>query len=294
MKIAIFGNAMKRVTLDELSHLLEFMALREVDVYLSQELRQEMNLRDYPPFPAEDEAWQAFTDEGNMIDFALSIGGDGTFLTTASIIGSKNIPIVGINCGHLGFLAEVQTQQVDRIMDQLIQGRYTIEQRSVLAVEGEGGHLSSPFALNEVAVMKSGLSSMIEIDAYVNGELLHTYEADGLVISTPTGSTAYNLSIGGPLMVPQARGIILSPIATHSLNVRPLVIPDEWQIDLRVKSRTGSYLISVDGRSQVMPEEITLHIERANYTIKLVQIGENSFIHSLKDKLSWGQGGKLS
>lgn len=289
MKIAIFGNAMKRVTIDELSHLLEFMALREVEVYLSQELRQEMNLRDYPPFPAEDEAWQTFTDEGHMIDFALSIGGDGTFLTTASIIGNKNIPILGINCGHLGFLAEVQTQQVDVIMDQLIQGRYTIEQRSLLEVEGKGGHISCPFALNEVAVMKSGLSSMLEIEASVNGEHLHTYEADGLVISTPTGSTAYNLSVGGPLMEPHVKAIILSPIATHRLSVRPLVIPDDWTIDLKVRSRNGNYLISVDGRSQSLLNEVALRIQKAPYTTKVVQLEEHSFIQALKDKLQWGK-----
>ncbi len=289
MKIAIFGNAMKRITLDEVSHLLEFTALREVEVYLSQELRQEMNLREYPPFPAEEDAWRAFTDEGHMIDFALSIGGDGTFLTTASIIGNKNIPIVGVNCGHLGFLAEVQTQQVDTIMDQLIRGRYTIEQRSLLYVEGEGGHLSSPYALNEIAVMKSGLSSMIEIDVTVNGEHLHTYEADGLVISTPTGSTAYNLSVGGPLMEPHVKAIILSPIATHRLSVRPLVIPDEWKIGLKVRSRNGNYLISVDGRSQSLLNEVPLYIQKAPYTTKVVQLEEHSFIQALKDKLQWGK-----
>lgn len=289
MKIAIFGNAMKRVTIGEVAHLLEFLALREVEVYLSQELRQELNLRDYPPFPVEDEAWEAFKAEGNMIDFALSIGGDGTFLTTASIIGNKNIPIVGINCGHLGFLAEVQTDQVDVIMDQLIQGRYTIEQRSLLYVDGEGGHLSSPYALNEIAVMKSGLSSMINIEVNVNGEHLHTYEADGLVISTPTGSTAYNLSVGGPLMEPHVKAIILSPIATHKLGVRPLVIPDEWAIDLKITSRNGNYLISVDGRSRSLLNEVQLHIQKAPYTTKVVQLEEHSFIQALKDKLQWGK-----
>ena len=289
MKVAIFGNAMKHNTLSEVSHLLEFMQLRDVDIYLSQELRQEMNLRDFPAFPVEDEAWQAFTEAGNMIDFALSIGGDGTYLTTASLIGTKNIPILGINCGHLGFLAEVQTQQVDIIMEQLIQGRYTIEQRSLLAVTGNGGHLSSPYALNEIAVMKSGLSSMINIEVCVNGEHLHTYEADGLVISTPTGSTAYNLSVGGPLMEPHVKAIILAPIATHRLSVRPLVIPDDWTIDLNIHSRNGNYLISVDGRSQSLLNEVKLHICKAPYTTKVVQLEEHSFIQALKDKLQWGK-----
>ena len=284
MTIAIFGNAMKSNTLDEVTHILEFMQLRGVAVVLSQELRQELNLREYPMFKNAKEP----------IDFALSIGGDGTFLTSAAALGDSNIPILGINCGRLGFLADVQTKNVDVIMDQLIKGQYTIEQRTLLHVEPSRSELiMAPNALNEIAVMKYGLSSMISIEARINGELLHRYEADGLLLATPTGSTAYNLSIGGPLMVPQARGVIISPIATHSLNVRPLVIPDDWIIDLRVKSRTGSYLISVDGRSQVMSQDITLQIRKANYTVKLVQVGDNSFIQSLKDKLSWGQGGKL-
>lgn len=291
MTIAIFGNAMKPETLVEVSHLLEFMQLRGVNILLSNELRQEMNLRDYAPFPDKweytDGAWHP--SSGESIDFALSVGGDGTFLTTAAAIGDKNIPILGINCGRLGFLADVQTRNVDIIMEQLIRGEYTIEQRSVLSLKcSEAAHIISPNALNEIAVMKQSLSSMITIQMHVNDEPLLEMDADGLVVATPTGSTAYNLSVGGPMMVPQARGIILSPIASHSLNVRPLVVPDDWKIDLKMKSRNGSYLVSIDGRSQVLNNDISLHIEKANYTIKLVQVGENSFLKSLKDKLLWG------
>lgn len=277
---------MKSATPEEVRHLLEFLELRGVNVVLSEELRRELNLRDYPEFPMAAEP----------IDFALSVGGDGTFLTTASFIGNKNIPIVGVNCGHLGFLADVQTRDVDRILDQLIKGQYTIEQRTLLTVRtivaGSGkpapNLIPSPNALNEVAILKQSMSRMISIDTKVNGQTLTTYHADGLIIATPTGSTAYNMSVGGPLMVPQARGIILSPIASHSLAVRPLVIPDDWQLELRVHSRNENYMISVDGRSQTLSNDITLHISKAPYTIKVVQIGENSFIQSLKDKLSWG------
>ena len=291
MTIAIFGNAMKENTLTEVSHILAFMEKRGVNVLLSQELRQELNLRKFPPFP---ECW---TGEGETvspynepIDFAMSIGGDGTFLTTAAAIGCKNIPIIGVNCGQLGFLADVQTKDVDMIMNQLIDGQYTIEQRSVLRVScGREGLIMAPNALNEIAIMKQGMSSMISVEVTTNGEVLHTYRADGLVISTPTGSTAYNLSIGGPLMVPQTRGLILAPIATHSLTVRPLVVPDDWKFDLKVASRYSSYMISVDGRSQILSTDVTLHIERAPYTIKVVQVGENSFLKSLRDKLNWGR-----
>lgn len=293
MTIAIFGNSMKQRTLDEVSHLLEFMQQHDVNVLLSQELRAELNLREYPLFSAEtllsteEGGW--ITPNGESVDFAISVGGDGTFLTTAAAIGDKNIPILGINCGHLGFLADVKTSDVDVILDQLIQGQYTIEQRTILQVTPSiGGHLLTPNALNEIAILKQGLSSMITIETSVNGSSLMDLEADGLVIATPTGSTAYNLSVGGPIMVPQARGILLSPIAPHSLSVRPLVIPDDWSVDLKVKSRNGNYLISIDGRSQTLSDNVTLHIEKSTYTIKLVQIGENSFLKSLKDKMLWG------
>lgn len=291
MTIAIFGNAMKENTLIEVSHILAFMEKRGVNVLLSQELRQELNLREFPLFP---EDWKGKEDAkspyNEPIDFAMSIGGDGTFLTTAAAIGCKNIPIIGVNCGQLGFLADVQTKDVDMIMKQLIEGQYTIEQRSVLRVScGREGLIMAPNALNEIAIMKQGMSSMISIEVAANGEPLHTYRADGLVISTPTGSTAYNLSIGGPLLVPQTRGLILAPIATHSLTVRPLVVPDDWKFDLKVASRYSSYMISVDGRSQILCTDVTIHIERAPYTIKVVQVGENSFLKSLRDKLNWGR-----
>jgi NAD+ kinase len=286
MTIALFGNTMKSETMTEVSHILEFMKRHDVKVLLSQELRQELNIRDLPAFPDAAEN----TEEDEIVDFAVSVGGDGTFLTTASIIGDRNIPILGINCGHLGFLADVQTRDVDSIMRQLIDGQYTIEQRSLLRVSCNKDNLiMAPFALNEVSILKQGFSSMISIEATVNGQLLHRYHADGLVIATPTGSTAYNLSIGGPLIVPQSKVMVLSPIATHSLTVRPLVIPEDWKIDLKVQGRYGNYMISVDGRSQILSDEVQLHIERAPYTVKLVQIGENSFLSSLRTKLNWGK-----
>ena len=310
MTIAIFGNAMKTNTLTEVKHILDFMAEKNVHVVLSQELRRELNLREFPSFEnsypkgttISDFKTQNtdffFQDSVNFeaIDFALSVGGDGTFLTSAAAIGNKNIPILGVNCGHLGFLAEVQTNDLDEILKQLIEGRYTIEQRSLLSLsisDKQGnkrdGLIMAPNALNEIAILKEGLSSMLSIELKVNGEHLHTYHSDGLVIATPTGSTAYNLSIGGPLMVPQSRGSILTPLAPHSLTVKPLVVPDDWKFDLTVSSRYDAFMVSVDGRSQSLSTDMTLHIERAPYTIKLVQIGDNSFLNSLKAKLNWGR-----
>ena len=249
MIIAIFGNAMKSETLQEVQHILAFLAQyrqdnslseNDLQVVLSQELRQELNLREYPVFndgfindvSMNDD--ESSSNEREPIDFALSVGGDGTFLTSAAAIGDKNIPIVGINCGHLGFLAEVQACDVDNILHKLMAGEYTIEQRSLLnvsVIDKDGARrdnlIMAPNGLNEIAILKEGLSSMLQIELKVNGEYLHTYNSDGLVIATPTGSTAYNLSIGGPLMAPQSRGIILTPIAPHSQTVKPLVVPDD-------------------------------------------------------------------
>lgn len=298
MKIAIFGNAMKADTLEEVRHILQFMTEKGIHVLLSQELRQELNLREYPAFQEFAFRSPSLEDkfEEEMIDFALSVGGDGTFLTSAAAIGDTNIPILGINCGHLGFLAEVQTQDVDDILQKLVAGEYTIEQRSMLNVSvldksgnRRDGLILAPNALNEIAILKEGISSMLQIELKVNGEVLHTYNSDGLVIATPTGSTAYNLSIGGPLMVPQNRGIILTPIAPHSLTVKPLVVPDDWKFDIRVSSRYDAFMVSVDGRSQSLSTDLSLHVERAPYTVKLVQIGDNSFLKSLRTKLNWGK-----
>ena len=296
MTIAIFGNAMKPSTLIEVRHILQFMTEKGIHVLLSQELRQELDLREYPGFPENwDGERQPENVYGEPIDFALSVGGDGTFLTSAAAIGNKNIPILGVNCGHLGFLAEVQTQNVDEILQQLVAGEYTIERRHLLSLtilDKEGNKrddlVMAPNALNEIAILKQGLTNMLTIETKVNGELLHTYHSDGLIIATPTGSTAYNLSIGGPLVVPQSRGIILTPIAPHSLTVRPIVMPDDWKFDIRVSSRYDAYMVSVDGRSQSLSTDMSLHIERAPYTVKVVQIGDNSFLKSLRTKLNWG------
>ena len=297
MTIAVFGNAMKPQTLVEVRHILEFMTGKGVHVLLSQELRQELDLREYPGFPENwDSDEQPENVYGEPIDFALSVGGDGTFLTSAAVIGDKNIPVLGVNVGHLGFLADVQSQDLDEILQKLVAGEYTIERRSLLNVkvlDKEGilrnDLVMAPNALNEAAILKQGLTNMLSIETRVNGELLHTYHSDGLVLSTPTGSTAYNLSIGGPLVVPQNKAIILTPIAPHSLTVKPIVVPDDWTFDIRINSRYDTYMVSVDGRSQSLSTDMSLHIERAAYTIKVVQIGDNSFLKSLRTKLNWGK-----
>ena len=284
MKIAIFSTTYKEEIDAPLRQTVNFLLSHGVDVLIERDFYAQIatKMKNFPMCKTIN------TDTLNA-DLVISIGGDGTFLTTAACIGDKNIPILGINTGRLGFLADVAHEEIDTILQELLDARYHVEERTVLELStSDGSEKNYPFALNEVAILKQDLSSMISIRASVNNEFLNTYQADGLIIATPTGSTAYSMSVGGPLLVPQAQNLIIAPVASHSLNVRPLIIPDSWHIDLEIDSRSKSFLISLDGRSQVMPQTTKLHIAKANYTIKVIKPLHHSFFKTLKNKLMWG------
>lgn len=284
MKIAIFSTTYKEEIDAPLRQTVNFLLGHGVDVLIERDFYSQIatKMKNFPTCKTIN------TDTLNA-DLVISIGGDGTFLTTAACIGDKNIPILGINTGRLGFLADVAHEEIDTILQELLDARYHVEERTVLELStSDGSEKNYPFALNEVAILKQDLSSMISIRASVNNEFLNTYQADGLIIATPTGSTAYSMSVGGPLLVPQAQNLIIAPVASHSLNVRPLIIPDSWYIDLEIDSRSKSFLISLDGRSQVMPQTTKLHIAKANYTIKVIKPLHHSFFKTLKNKLMWG------
>jgi NAD+ kinase len=222
-------------------------------------------------------------------DLVLSIGGDGTFLNSAAHVGRKQIPILGINSGSLGFLADIPKEDILPALEAIVHNQFWLEDRTLLYIESsDGTTFEYPYVLNEIAILKQEVSSMISVSATVNGQFVHTYRADGLVISTPTGSTAYSLSVGGPIVMPQAENIIIAPIANHSLNVRPLIIPDSWSIELKVDSRTGSFLVALDGRSQLLNLGTGLRISKADYTIKVVKQLDHTFFDTLKNKLMWG------
>ena len=284
MKIAIFSTTYKEEIDAPLRQTVNFLLSHGVDVLIERDFYAQIatKMKNFP-------TCKTINTDTLKADLVISIGGDGTFLTTAACIGDKNIPILGINTGRLGFLADVAHEEIDTILQELLDGRYHVEERTVLELStSDGSEKNYPFALNEVAILKQDLSSMISIRASVNNEFLNTYQADGLIIATPTGSTAYSMSVGGPLLVPQAQNLIIAPVASHSLNVRPLIIPDSWHIDLEIDSRSKSFLISLDGRSQVMPQTTKLHIAKANYTIKVIKPLHHSFFKTLKNKLMWG------
>ena len=223
------------------------------------------------------------------IDMALSIGGDGTFLRTAASIGRKGTPILGINTGRLGFLADVNSLELEETLEEICKNQYRIEERTLLYLKTEERQYKGyNYALNEVAVLKRDTSSMITIHTSLDGEYLTSYQADGLVIATPTGSTAYSMSVNGPIIVPQNNSLVLSPVAPHSLNVRPLVIPNTCQIDLHVESRNKTFLVSLDGRSEVFPAGIRLKIGKADYTTKVAKRYTHTFYQTLREKLMWG------
>jgi len=285
MRIAIFGNIYRPVILSHIQVLFQYFQGKQAVILLDRVLYDVVSEHGQIDLSGT----VSIQDDNFVADLALSIGGDGTFLNTAARIGRKQIPILGINTGRLGFLADVSTEDIVPALDAILAKRYRVEERSLLFVEtSDGTTFDYPYALNEVSVLKQDSSSMMSINASVNGEMVHTYQADGLIVSTPTGSTAYSMSVGGPLVVPQAQNIILSPVASHSLNVRPLIIPDSWIIELEVHSRSQNYLVALDGRSMILEHKTKLRISKADYSVKIIKQMDHTFFDTLKNKLMWG------
>lgn len=289
LRFALFGNTYQEHKSAHVTHLLEILRCRKAQICISNEFYD--FLRNHTK--ADLSGLEVFEGNNFSADMVLSIGGDGTFLKAASRVGKKEIPILGINTGRLGFLADVLPDQMEDAFDEIYQGNYLAEPRRVLKLTCNGHVLKGyPYGLNEIAVLKRDTSSMITIHAYINGEPLNVYQADGLVISTPTGSTGYSLSVGGPILVPQSGTISLTAVAPHSLNVRPIVIRDDWEITLDVESRSHNFLIAVDGRSETCREGTRLTIKRADYYVRIVKRCHHSFFNTLREKMMWGMDGR--
>ena len=289
MKFALFGNTYQAKKSAHVIRLLSILKQYNAVVYINREFyhflvdEQKMDIQAAGVFEGND--FEA--------DMVLSMGGDGTFLKAASYVGNKNIPILGINTGRLGFLADVSPEEMEDTFKDIYNHNYKVEDRSVLQVISNGQPLKGyPCGLNEIAVHKRDSSSKITIHTSINGAYLTTYQADGLVIATPTGSTAYSLSIGGPVIVPHSNTIAITPVAPHSLNVRPIVINDDWEITLDVESRSHNFLVAIDGRSETCREGTRLSIRKADYNIKVVKRPNHVFFHTLRDKMMWGADGR--
>ena len=230
-----------------------------------------------------------FDDDDFNADFVISMGGDGTFLKSAVRVGAKETPLIGVNMGRLGFLADVLPNEVDTALQAVMDGNYAIENHTAIEIITEGGEFEGcHYALNDIAVLKRDVASMISIRTCVDDSYLVTYQADGLIVTTPTGSTAYSLSNGGPIIVPQTRTLCLTPVAPHSLNIRPIVISDSSQIRLEVESRSHNYLVAVDGRSYTMHEGSTVTIRKAPFVTRIVKPNGRRYFSSLREKMMWG------
>lgn len=285
MRVAIFGNTFQRDKSQHVQHMIDLLVARGVEIAVDGVFVRFLQRETDVSLKADE----VFEGDYFSADVVLSMGGDGTFLETASRVGDKCIPILGVNTGRLGFLADAEGNGLKAACEALCDGTYTIEKRSVLSVASIGDAIQGyPFALNEVAVLKRDNSSMIAITAKINGQLLTTYQADGLIVSTPTGSTGYALSVGGPILDPMSAVFGITPVAPHSLNLRPFTLRDDVVIELSAESRNHHFLLSIDGRSEVMNEATKLTLRRAPYDVMIVRLPGHSFYDTLRTKLSWG------
>lgn len=285
LSFAVFGNASKAFDTLQILDMLDYLAGHEADVYIEQNFYRVLANELKRDFPIAG----VFEGVNFDVDYVISLGGDGTFLKAASKVGPKQIPIIGVNMGRLGFLANVVPEDIERVLDDVFARKCEIEERAVIQLEADGEPLENcPFALNDIAILKRDNAAMISIKASVDGEYLVTYLADGLVISTPTGSTAYSLSIGGPIIVPQSGILSITPVAPHSLNIRPIVISDEAEIKLEVQSRSHNFLAAVDGRSEKLREGVTLTVKKAPHKVRIVKLHGQRFFSTLREKLMWG------
>ena len=279
IKIALFGNA------NHIKELLQKLTDKGIIVCIEHQFAQfisktlQLSINDFQQFISYQET------QANLV---ISVGGDGTLLRTAAAIGNSITPILGINTGHLGFLADVSPANIDTTIEAFLNGYYTIEERSLLSVESTQNLSVYPYALNEVAILKFDNSALIQVTAEVDGNLLTSYLADGLIICTPTGSTGYSLSVNGPIISPYSKTFCIAPIAPHSLNIRPVIVDDSSVITLKVTSRTQKFLMAIDGRSQVMDETATIVLKKAPYTIRVMKIKHQHFFDTLRDKMGWG------
>jgi NAD+ kinase len=286
MKIAILGKPFDESVAPFLQTLLDELAARNAEVIIVEAFRayMESHLR-LPPGTGSFRRG----DSLRGVQFVLSIGGDGTLLDTVTYVGALQIPILGINTGRLGFLAPINPDYIPQAIDALFKGHFTLEDRSLLRVETDPDVFGAlNFGLNEFSILKRDTSAMIVVHTYINGEYLNSYWADGLVVSTPTGSTGYSLSCGGPVMLPQTNNFIIAPVCPHNLNVRPLIVSDQSVISFEIEGRATSYLLALDSRSMPVEASVQMAVRRENFNARLVKLNHVNFLSTLRNKLNWG------
>ncbi len=287
MRIAIYGRPTQGNISEHIQLLFNKLHACAIDVIVYEPFYEFIKdqLKLYTPL----KTYTSHLDLKNGVDYMLSLGGDGTFLETLIYVRNSGIPILGINTGRLGFLANVAKTEISGAIDALVEQKFTIETRTLLSLDTKSNLFGEVnYGLNELTVMKKDSSAMITVNAYINGEYLNSYFADGLIVATPTGSTAYSLSCGGPLVMPGSQNFVITPVAPHNLNVRPLIISDNNSITLEIIGRTSQYLVSLDSRSETIDSTIDLTVTKADFCIRLIKFENQSFFNTIRNKLLWG------
>ena len=289
MKVAIFGQYYQNDTRPIIKDIFVFFNRNNVEMVIEEKFLK--ILYEEKIVEKQYNTFSSHTDLNSSFDILISIGGDGTILRAATFVRDSGIPILGVNAGRLGFLAKVQKENIGAFLQIVLEKKYTISERSLLTIDcsPNNAEIDINFAMNEVAVSRKDTTSMITIETFLNGEYLNSYWADGLIIATPTGSTGYSLSCGGPILTPEVKGLVVTPIAPHNLNARPLVIPDNIEITLKVSGREAQYLVSLDSRITSVNNNSVIKIKKTPFNINMVEIPEETFFKTLRTKLLWGE-----
>jgi NAD+ kinase len=287
MKVAIYGRSTTANVSEYIQILFQKLEEHGAEVIVYQPFIE--FIRENLQIPGTVKTFNTHSDIVGKADYMLSIGGDGTFLETVSFVRDSTIPILGINTGRLGFLANVAKTEISEAIDSLARKNFTVEKRALLAVTKPVNLFGEVnYGLNEITILKKDSSAMVTIHTYINGDYLNSYFADGLIVATPTGSTAYSLSCGGPLVMPGSQNFVITPIAPHNLNVRPLVISDNNIITLKVEGRSPNYLVSLDSRSETIDDSTELTLKKADFYIHLIKLENQHFFNTIRNKLLWG------
>ena len=286
MKVAIHGKVLPENTIPNVKEILSLLLSRKYDISLSDSFHKEVRAQ-----KIIDNGFDTYTvgQDLSLFDFVISIGGDGTLLETITHIGKSEVPILGINTGRLGFLAVTNQEMISETLDCIENDDYGTDSRMLLKLKCCDSIFNGiDFGLNEVTVLKQDTSSMITVHSYIDGNFLNSYWADGLIIATPTGSTGYSLSCGGPVVMPHSNNLIITPVSPHNLNVRPLVVSDTCSISLEVESRSKYFMVSIDSRSRIVESGFKLEIKKEEFSAKLIKFDGYSFVNTLRKKLNWG------
>jgi NAD+ kinase len=287
MKIAIYSRGLDLATPNPLAILLEALAPHDVEIHVFHQLLMHADLPSQ--LATKLIPFKVSSDLDGTIDCLISLGGDGTMLDAVTLVKDSGIPILGINFGRLGFLASISPDALQSAVEAIVNRTFVVDKRALIHLDSnEGLFGDTPFALNEFAIHKRDISPMIKIHTYINGEFLNTYWADGLIVSTPTGSTGYSMSCNGPILFPDAASFVITPVAPHNLNVRPIVIPDTNVVSFEIEGRADQFICALDARKEIVDKTVQLAIRKEQFCVNLVRLNENSFLSTLRSKLTWG------